>query len=498
MLTVVLAIVFAVIARLPEFGMQMWFRMIGIGVVTACFALLCLWIVFGRSRLWMRIVGGALGVAALEALLHLGEVGSSIDFASPGSWTQKFLWRLQWEQILWWWSWNLKTMTIALAAMLSTLTLARFSGWFRHVDNASQAPTTRRMVAARIGLSAVVLAVAAPLFFVLYELLTPPLPKLHLPTPNGYDDFIAAGKLLPDEARQMMRNGSLQSIASTALESANQAIAPTIERIAIGMQKDCQVSNPYADQSSAAYEQELGAILNGHWALMIREEYIRRTGTPAEHIEACLQSLRFGQQSSRGSGYDPLEYFAEQINVPKLRDLLGELDADTSRLIAHGVSRFDRDREPHRHRQAVQAIVDQHSDWKTHLQYLMTVWSGKVPHKMDYFQRRALAETRLLIVDAALQAFLLENRRPPRSLAELTPHYFEAIPTDPFDDAPLRYKRLKQGYKIYSVGYNGIDEDGASENGNMSLGDIVFYGPHAPPLWMRLRDGTVENLKSLW
>ncbi len=117
---------------------------------------------------------------------------------------------------------------------------------------------------------------------------------------------------------------------------------------------------------------------------------------------------------------------------------------------------------------------------------------------MDNYNRRPIAETRLLIVDAALQAFVLENRGPPDSLTELTPDYLDAIPIDPFDEKPLRYKRLSHGYKIYSVGYNGEDEDGASEKSNASIGDITFYGPHAPPLWMRLRDRTVKGAKAMW
>ena len=51
----------------------------------------------------------------------------------------------------------------------------------------------------------------------------------------------------------------------------------------------------------------------------------------------------------------------------------------------------------------------------------------------------------------------------PDSLAMLVPDYFPAIPRDPFDDQPLRYKKLAQGYVVYSIGPDFIDDGGKEE-----------------------------------
>ena len=36
----------------------------------------------------------------------------------------------------------------------------------------------------------------------------------------------------------------------------------------------------------------------------------------------------------------------------------------------------------------------------------------------------------------------------------------EAIPEDPFDGRPLRYKKLEKGYVVYSIGPDGVDDGG--------------------------------------
>jgi hypothetical protein len=48
----------------------------------------------------------------------------------------------------------------------------------------------------------------------------------------------------------------------------------------------------------------------------------------------------------------------------------------------------------------------------------------------------------------------------PAALTDLVPAYLAKVPLDPFDGAPLRYRRLKDGVVIYSVGFDGQDDGG--------------------------------------
>jgi hypothetical protein len=48
----------------------------------------------------------------------------------------------------------------------------------------------------------------------------------------------------------------------------------------------------------------------------------------------------------------------------------------------------------------------------------------------------------------------------PDSLSELVPSFLPAIPQDPYDGQPLRFKKLSKGYVVYSIGPNGQDDGG--------------------------------------
>jgi hypothetical protein len=58
---------------------------------------------------------------------------------------------------------------------------------------------------------------------------------------------------------------------------------------------------------------------------------------------------------------------------------------------------------------------------------------------------------------------LAHGGRAPDSLADLTPGFAPSIPLDPFDNNPLRYKKLPQGFLIYSIGADFTDDGGMAK-----------------------------------
>lgn len=64
----------------------------------------------------------------------------------------------------------------------------------------------------------------------------------------------------------------------------------------------------------------------------------------------------------------------------------------------------------------------------------------------------------LLVAELALHEHVLEHGRAPDTLAELVPRYLPAIPIDPYSGQPLVYRQRGDGYVLYSVGANGIDD----------------------------------------
>jgi hypothetical protein len=67
---------------------------------------------------------------------------------------------------------------------------------------------------------------------------------------------------------------------------------------------------------------------------------------------------------------------------------------------------------------------------------------------------------RLLMTEAALRLFHSEHGRWPASLIELVPDLLSKVPTDPFSGQPLVYRCTEDGYLLYSVGGNGVDDGG--------------------------------------
>ena len=77
----------------------------------------------------------------------------------------------------------------------------------------------------------------------------------------------------------------------------------------------------------------------------------------------------------------------------------------------------------------------------------------------------------------AVERHRLANGRMPESLGNLTPAFMPAVPMDPFNGEPLRYKHGEDGYSVYSVGEDQTDNGGESgpQNGN----DVVFRVTHS-------------------
>jgi hypothetical protein len=82
---------------------------------------------------------------------------------------------------------------------------------------------------------------------------------------------------------------------------------------------------------------------------------------------------------------------------------------------------------------------------------------------------------RLATTALALERFRLEQGQLPADLKELTPQFLDAMPMDPFDGAPLRYRRLARGYVVYSVGADGHDDGGREPPEIKKITDKTTY-----------------------
>lgn len=74
--------------------------------------------------------------------------------------------------------------------------------------------------------------------------------------------------------------------------------------------------------------------------------------------------------------------------------------------------------------------------------------------------RSGQARLRCAVAALAVERYRQKHGRWPERLADVVPDFLTAIPADPSDGAPLRYRRLEDGAVVYSVGDDGQDGGG--------------------------------------
>jgi hypothetical protein len=92
----------------------------------------------------------------------------------------------------------------------------------------------------------------------------------------------------------------------------------------------------------------------------------------------------------------------------------------------------------------------------------LTALSGPLDNfqKLAIWFHRTLAFLRCGIAAVAMERYRLAHGRWPERLEGLVPAYLSKIPIDPFDGQPLRFRRLKDGVIIYTVGEDRQDDGG--------------------------------------
>lgn len=76
---------------------------------------------------------------------------------------------------------------------------------------------------------------------------------------------------------------------------------------------------------------------------------------------------------------------------------------------------------------------------------------------------RALALNRAADAAIAVERFRRHHGRLPEQLQAVVPVFLPSVPDDPFSGKPIRYTQQEYGFVVYSVGVNGIDDDGQTD-----------------------------------
>jgi hypothetical protein len=71
-----------------------------------------------------------------------------------------------------------------------------------------------------------------------------------------------------------------------------------------------------------------------------------------------------------------------------------------------------------------------------------------------------------MITGLAIERYRLAEKKLPETLEDLVPAYLPEVYIDPFDSRPLKYRQDDPGYRVWSVGEDGIDNGGQERDFN--------------------------------
>ncbi|QEG33583.1 M48 family metalloprotease [Bythopirellula goksoeyrii] len=470
-----LAILTAVVAKLPELNVRGWQSVVLIGLVAGLATLTGLWIARGTVlHWWWRLLVGIVFAGILSLMLVWRDwfiagvyfwqwpppMEDGVNY--PGFGLSEYRIVAEHHQAIW--GLIVSAIAFCAAGVLTIVTHLKLS------VGRTMERTARRIRKTLLGtcLLVVGLILTVPPAITYYQLMNPlPIPENDLPDPNGYDDFVAATRLLPANPTVEAVAFDPDTASQAQLKSALAEVAPSLELVRKGLGKQVweplDFTNNDEDFSTIYAFRTLMRALNAD--VIVAE----RKGDPSLAAEVSSQLVSFGNCLSLGATVSGahLGIACAQVgcgNLYRILDKVSPIDCvQVASALASCESLLDSPQDVlHR-----QCVWTQHAmGWTVHLGHILLQTVSKVDsydifgyHTIDRCHRAIM---RLLQLEYALRAWRAENSDWPEALDEMVPQFISAVPLDPFstEGKPLQYIRTEDGYVLYSIGQNEIDEGG--------------------------------------
>ena len=153
-------------------------------------------------------------------------------------------------------------------------------------------------------------------------------------------------------------------------------------------------------------------------------------------------------------------------------------NTEECKVLLAALSEYHAKRQSLDERTTNQRVIDENHSWRSHLRWIVADWGGEEQYTWALPSiQTSTARIRLLMAQLALRTHYLEEGSLPSSLDALVPEYLPQVPQDPFSNGPLRAKREKWRFTIYSVGPDGIDQTASPSSANAKTDDIKVSDP---------------------
>jgi len=264
-----------------------------------------------------------------------------------------------------------------------------------------------------------------------------PSPGNPLPSPNGYDDFVAAG--------QSLAGGGFDSKTATVEQMRSYVSSNTaaLSRLRVGLTRPARVPIEFTTAYTSRRLPQLNAIKRLAGLLRAEGRVFEADQRIDDAVSSNLDALRFSHESVRGGFLiDMLVGVAcEAMALGSLERVLGALDATQCRRAIQVVQAVHRVREP-----TAGVLAREHAwsrrvwGWRGELVRVLPSNAQaqrqaeqKATSKRDQVDRQRGA----VLIKLAGRAFKLEAGKGPGRWEDLVPRYLEKIPKDPSTGQPL-------------------------------------------------------------
>jgi hypothetical protein len=245
------------------------------------------------------------------------------------------------------------------------------------------------------------------------------------PRPNGYDDFVKAGRLLSPAV------GNAYTMPEQELRALLASNTPALSLVRTGLTRQCRVPMDYSP-TNTAHISNLALVKRLAQGLAAQGRLAELEHRPADAAECYLVTIRLGQEVCRGGVIiDSLVGLAvEAIGLSPLEKLVPKLDAVECRKLATALETAETNQEP------AQTFVRNDELWGRRTYgwrfgvYRLLNFRSHTLSIQRYLGRYSAMElrTRVLVLALASRAYELDHGRPPANPAELVPGYLQALP----------------------------------------------------------------------
>lgn len=253
-----------------------------------------------------------------------------------------------------------------------------------------------------------------------------------LPSPNGYDDFVRAGKLLApiSSDHTKMPLEELRAYVSTNQES--------LRLLRLGLTRECRRPIEYTRDYYQQHAGERGDLRRLAQLVSAEARLVESEGRHVDAAMSQIDNLNYGRVSAHGGLlFEKLAGMAvESIGILGIERVARKLSAAESKTVLEKL--IEMDAHPDNPDEFIERDSLYFQQTKTLSEWIKGAWDLKTLHPDriidDKFIEKVHHTTRIrrrLILRLAAHIYQLEKGSPPRQMSDLVPDILPTIPVDP-------------------------------------------------------------------